>query len=205
MKVNPLALIRIVDDDEEMRNSLAFLLTAVGWKVASYKSAQDFLNNDNPLIPGCLILDIRMPKTSGLQLQEKLLCEEYALPIIFITAFAEIETAIGALRKGAVDFLSKPIKDKRLLESVAIAVEKDWNSRSQMREHKVADKLISSLTPRELEIVTLISQGQPNKVISDKLQISEKTVKVHKSAIYRKLGVRTSVEVSQIFETFKES
>ena len=138
MSANPMALIRIVEDEEDMRNSLKFLLEAEGWTVQLYSSADEFLEQDNQMIPGCLILDIRMPGTSGLMLQSKLNDTECPLPIIFITAFAEVGTAVMALRRGALDFLTKPINDERLLESVETAVTKDWKRRSTFENTKKA-------------------------------------------------------------------
>ncbi len=202
MSANPMALIRIVDDEEDMRNSLKFLLEAEGWTVQLYSSADEFLEQDNQMIPGCLILDIRMPGTSGLMLQSKLNDTECPLPIIFITAFAEVGTAVMALRRGALDFLTKPINDERLLESVETAVTKDWKRRSTFENTKKSLDLLRTLTVRERDVARLIANSFSNKKIGEKLGIAEKTVKVHRSSIYRKLKVRTPLELFKIFERY---
>lgn len=200
MSANPMALIRIVDDEEDMRNSLKFLLEAEGWTVQLYSSADEFLEQDNQMIPGCLILDIRMPGTSGLMLQSKLNDTVCPLPIIFITAFAEVGTAVMALRRGALDFLTKPINDERLLESVETAVAKDWKRRSTFENSKKSLDLLKTLTDRERDVARLIAESFNNKEIGEKLGIAEKTVKVHRSSIYRKLKVRSPLEVFKILE-----
>lgn len=203
MTSNPMALIRVIDNDREMRKSLSLLLSTEGWKVAIYSSAEEFLEKDNVLIPGCLISEINMPKMSGLQLQNDLIYQDHALPLIFLTAFAEVGTAVSALRKGAVDFLTKPVNANRLLESVEAAVKKDWENRSKVQNTFNFSKLIQKLTPRENEVCRLVAQGLSNKAIGLQLGIAEKTVKVHRSAIYRKLDARTPLEVFKIIGTPK--
>lgn len=200
MSANPMSVVRIVDDDEDVRNSLKFLLEAEGWKTQVYANADEFLEKDNAMIPGCLILDIRMPGTSGLMLQNRLIEAEYALPIIFITAFAEVGTAVMALRRGALDFLTKPINDERLLESVETAVSNDWKRRSSIELSKKAHELVSLLTVRELDVARLVAEGLSNKQIAVNLGIAETTVKVHRTSIYRKLEVKTPLEIFKLLE-----
>ncbi len=195
-----MSVVRIVGDDEDVRNSLKFLLEAEGWKTQVYANADEFLEKDNAMIPGCLILDIRMPGTSGLMLQNRLIEAEYALPIIFITAFAEVGTAVMALRRGALDFLTKPINDERLLESVETAVSNDWKRRSSIEHSKKAHELVSLLTVRELDVARLVAEGLSNKQIAVNLGIAETTVKVHRTSIYRKLEVKTPLEIFKLLE-----
>ena len=204
MASNSLALIRIVDDDAEMRNSLEFLLSTEGWSVRTYPSAESFLEADDVRVPGCLLLDIRMPGMSGLQLQEAMRTQDYALPIIFITAHGDIGMAVDAVKKGAFDFLPKPIDDARLLDDVEKAVAFDWDRRSQHRNVDAMKKNHDTLTPREKEVAALVAQGLMNKTIADRLGIAEKTVQIHRGQVCRKLGVRSAVEISHILDQIKD-
>ncbi len=200
MPANPMALIRVVDDDAEMRESLEFLLSTEGWKVRSYPSAKAFLETDDDMIPGCLLLDIRMPEMSGLQLQEKLKARDYSLPILFITAHGDITMAVEAVKNGAFDFLPKPLDDEKLLASVEKAVTSDWERRSRQQNISVLREELETLTPREKEVAELVAQGLMNKIIADKLGIAEKTVQIHRGQVCRKLKVRSAVEIAHILQ-----
>lgn len=200
---NSLALIRVIDDDAEMCESLEFLLSTEGWKVRSYPSAKAFLDNDDMMIPGCMLLDIRMPEMSGLELQEILKKKDYALPILFITAHGDITMAVDAVKKGAFDFLPKPLDDAKLLASVEDAVALDWELRSHHQNTDDLRRDITTLTPREREVAELVAQGLMNKVIADRLGIAEKTVQVHRGQVCRKLKVRSAVEISHILDAVK--
>ena len=203
MPANSLSLIRVIDDDAEMRESLEFLLSTEGWKVRTYPSAKAFLDADDMMVPGCMLLDIRMPDMSGLELQEVLKKKDYALPILFITAHGDITMAVDAVKKGAFDFLPKPIDDAKLLQSVEDAVALDWELRSHHQNVDGLRKDLTTLTPREREVAELVGQGLMNKVIADRLGIAEKTVQVHRGQVCRKLKVRSAVEISHIFEDMK--
>ena len=203
MPANSLSLIRVIDDDAEMRESLEFLLSTEGWKVRTYPSAKAFLDADDMMLPGCMLLDIRMPDMSGLELQEVLKKKDYALPILFITAHGDITMAVDAVKKGAFDFLPKPIDDAKLLQSVEDAVALDWELRSHHQNVDGLRKDLTTLTPREREVAELVGQGLMNKVIADRLGIAEKTVQVHRGQVCRKLKVRSAVEISHIFEAMK--
>ena len=203
MPANSLSLIRVIDDDAEMRESLEFLLSTEGWKVRTYPSAKAFLDADDMMVPGCMLLDIRMPDMSGLELQEVLKKKDYALPILFITAHGDITMAVDAVKKGASDFLPKPIDDAKLLQSVEDAVALDWELRSHHQNVDGLRKDLTTLTPREREVAELVGQGLMNKVIADRLGIAEKTVQVHRGQVCRKLKVRSAVEISHIFEAMK--
>lgn len=200
MSSNPMALIRVIDEEESARNSLKFLLEQEGWKVCLYFSIKDFFENDNPMIPGCLISNIQVRETSGFELLIRLKKSECPMPLIYISAYANVGTAVMALREGAYDFLTKPINDERLLESVEAAVNEDWQFRSTLKNVKKNRELLLTLTGRELDIVRLITKGLNNKEIAEELGIAEKTVKVHRSSIYRKLQVRTPLEVFKIID-----
>lgn len=203
MPANSLSLIRVIDDDAEIRESLEFLLSTEGWKVRTYPSAKAFLDADDMMVPGCMLLDIRMPDMSGLELQEVLKKKDYALPILFITAHGDITMAVDAVKKGAFDFLPKPIDDAKLLQSVEDAVALDWELRSHHQNVDGLRKDLTTLTPREREVAELVGQGLMNKVIADRLGIAEKTVQVHRGQVCRKLKVRSAVEISHIFEAMK--
>lgn len=200
MPANSLSLIRIVDDDAEMRESLEFLLSTKGWKSRSYASAEAFLETDDVMVPGCLILDIRMPGLSGLQLQELLKKKDYSLPILFITAHGDITMAVEAVKNGAFDFLPKPLDDEKLLASVEKAIALDWKRRSHHTSHTAAMKDLATLTPREREVAGLVAEGLLNKVIAERLGIAEKTVQIHREQVCRKLKVRSAVEISRILD-----
>lgn len=200
MPANSLSLIRVIDDDAEMRESLEFLLSTEGWKVRTYPSAKAFLDADDMMVPGCMLLDIRMPDMSGLELQEVLKKKDYALPILFITAHGDITMAVDAVKKGAFDFLPKPIDD---VQSVEDAVALDWELRSHHQNVDGLRKDLTTLTPREREVAELVGQGLMNKVIADRLGIAEKTVQVHRGQVCSKLKVRSAVEISHIFEAMK--
>lgn len=203
MPANSLSLIRVIDDDAEMRESLDFLLSTEGWKVRTYPSAQAFLDADDMMVPGCMLLDIRMPDMSGLELQEVLKKKDYALPILFITAHGDITMAVDAVKKGAFDFLPKPLDDAKLLQSVEDAVSLDWDLRSHHQNLDGMRKDLTTLTPREREVAELVAQGLMNKEIADRLGIAEKTVQVHRGQVCRKLKVRSAVEISHILEAMK--
>ena len=152
------------------------------------------------MVPGCLILDIRMPGLSGLQLQELLKKKDYSLPILFITAHGDITMAVEAVKNGAFDFLPKPLDDEKLLASVEKAIALDWERRSHHTSHIAAMKDLATLTPREREVAGLVAEGLLNKVIAERLGIAEKTVQIHRGQVCRKLKVRSAVEISRILD-----
>lgn len=202
---NPLALIRIVDDDPDMCASLEFLLSAAGWRSRAYSSAEEFLELDDPLLPGCLLLDVRMRRMSGLELQDELARSDYALPIIFITAHGDIDMAVKAVKKGAHEFLTKPIDDERLLKAVEQAVALDWRQRSEQTDRRRWVGRYAQLTQREREVAGWVATGLMNKVIADRLGVGEKTVQVHRGAVCRKLGVRSAVEIHRVLKALDVS
>ncbi len=205
MPANPMAVIRIVDDDPEMLASLEFLLQASGWRTVSYSSAQDFLKQDNPLVPGCLLLDVRMPEISGLELQDRLHWKAYSLPIVFMTAHGDIDMAVKAVKNGAIDFITKPIDDERLLAAVSAAVDKDWADRARQNDIGRWRAAYATLTDREKEVAKWVATGIMNKHIALRLGIGEKTVQVHRGAVCKKLNVRSAVEISKILDALGEN
>ena len=194
-------LVRIVDDEPGIRRALAVLLEAEGYEVACFPSAESFLSEDVLSKPGCLILDIRMPGMSGPELQQELVNRSSALPIIFLTAFADVDTAVNSMKLGAVDFLQKPVDEEKLLTAVARALR---NSTSG-EEKKLAElqERLATLTPREREIVRLASLGLLNSAIAERLGIGLRTVKFHRAGAYRKLGIHTAAELAQAFSNLR--
>jgi len=197
-------LIRIVDDDEDLRKTLEYLLKTEGWQTICYESAEDFLINDINSEPGCLILDVRMNGMSGLQLQQQLNQQGSLLPIIFFSAHGDIEMAVDSVKAGAEDFLPKTVDSEKLLRKVAHAVQMSLSHRSANRKPGEIINVLSSLTEQEFNIVRLLAKGLLNKEIAGRLGITAKTVYGHRVQIYRKLNVHSTAEISQLYEQWKE-
>ena len=189
-------LIRLIDDDEMVLGSESFLLRMEGWQTAQYLSAEEFLSKDDSERPGCIILDIRMPGLNGMELQSLMMEKNIDLPIIFLTGHGDIDMAVSALKKGAVDFLVKPANDERLQEAVKNAVEKNILSRQKNIEHDNMLELYEQLTEREKDIAPMVANGTANKVIAIDLDISENSVNKYRSSILEKLQVRNIVELT---------
>ncbi|WP_018989330.1 response regulator transcription factor [Aromatoleum toluclasticum] len=194
------AVIHVVDDDAAFRRSLVFLLESVGWRVASHASAEDFLatRGSSPDAPACLVLDIRMPTMSGLELQERLRAGGALPPIVFITGHGDVELAVQAMKHGACDFLQKPFKDQALLDAVAAAVRRGAEDRSQYAQRDEAKTRLARLSPRELEVARLVAQGLPNKLVARELDISEKTVHVHRQHVMEKTDTGSAAELARL-------
>lgn len=187
----------IVDDDEAMRDSLAWLLESQGFAVAAYASAEDFLAACRDDMTGCIVLDVRMPGMSGLEMYEKLNARHCTLPVIFITGHGDVPMAVSALKKGAVDFIEKPFGDKDMLRLVGQCLALDRSNREKHRAGAAIAKRLACLTEREVEVMDLIIDGKLNKQIADVLNISIKTVEVHRARIMDKMEVRTVAELVQ--------
>lgn len=185
----------IVDDDEGIREGLGLLLETVGQLYELYSSAIEFLDAYDPSKGGCLLLDIRMPRMSGLELQEKLNEKECLLPIIFITGHGDIPMAVDAMRRGALDFIRKPFREQDLLDRINEALESDAGKREVMLDRQELLERLSSLSERESEVFHRVAAGDMNKVIGFDLGISERTVEVHRSQVMKKLGVRTLAQL----------
>lgn len=190
------ALIRIVDDDAGVRDSYNFLLEGEGWHTADYENAEDFLARDNRRIPGCILLDIRMPGMSGMQLQTHLKVLKTELPIIFLTAHGSIEDAVKTIKKGACDFLTKPVKDEVLIDAIESAVELCLQEVDAKLQAQQETGRLRQLTEREMQIALALSEGKLNKTIAFDLGISERTVQVHRANILRKLNIRSMAELA---------
>ena len=192
----------VVDDDQPMRKSLEFLLESVNLSVKSFGSAQEFLDVYDPSEPGCLLLDVRMPTMSGLELQERLLQQGHNVSIIMMTAFADVPMAVRAMHQGAVDFIQKPFNEQALLECIQRALDRDAKTREGEESAQVIEQRLEKLTRREREVMHLVVQGKSNKQIASNLNLSAKTVEQHRSKAMEKMDadslaalVRMAVEV----------
>ena len=185
----------VIDDDQEMRNSLVWLLETVGMPVSAFDSPGQFRVSNRIDEPGCLVLDIRMPGISGLEFYEQLLREGFYKPVIFITGHADVPTAVQAMKTGAIEFLEKPFDRRVLLERIFKALEMDRRWREKKAEQEAMDQLIGQLTPREKETLELLIAGEPNKVMANKLDITERAVEMRRASIMKKLHVQSLAEL----------
>lgn len=188
----------IVDDDEGVREGLSLLLETVGQRCELYGSAIEFLESYDESKGGCLVLDIRMPRMTGLDLQQKLNERNSSLPIIFITGHGDIPMAVEAMRRGALDFIRKPFREQDLLDRINEALEFDTGKRKKLLDRQQLVDKVSSLTEREREVFHRVADGEMNKVIGFDLGISERTVEVHRSQAMKKLGVRTLAQLVRL-------
>lgn len=198
-------VVRVVDDDDAMRRSWIFLLEGEGWQVRGYPSAEHFLAEEDGFAPGCLLLDVRMPGRSGLELQEEMRRRGLELPIIFVSAHGDIDMAVHTLKRGACDFLQKPVDDERLARAVAAAVARDQARRCQAQGVLAERQRFELLTLREKDVMRLVGAGLPNKLVADRLGIAEKTVQVHRGNACRKLGLRSAAEVARLLVRIEEA
>lgn len=187
-------IIRIVDDDADIRDALSFMLECKGWQVRAYSSAREFLTQDSPSIPGCLLLDIRMPDMSGVQLQTLMKKQRMHLPIIFITGHADVDTAVATLKAGALDFLQKPVDTIALVKAIEPAVRISFAKVSGRLSPRQVSDILHDLSPREKEITQLLLLGITNKEIAERLDLSQRTVHGHRNNIYHKLRVHNLQE-----------
>ena len=193
----PEQIIYLVDDDEALRDSLAWLLESQGFKVAAFASAEDFLKAWRPEFNGCLLLDVRMPGMSGLELHERLRAQYSTLPIIFITGHGDVPMAVAALKKGAVDFIEKPFNGTELLRLVSQCLVTEQEHRARRRQDAEVSRRLDQLTQREREVLDLIIAGKLNKQIADVLGISIKTVEVHRARVMEKMAAQSLAELVQ--------
>lgn len=179
----------VVDDDDDMRNSLTRTIRSVGLNVEAYASPSEFLAAYNPERPGCLVLDLRLPEMNGIELYELLRARGCRYPFLVITGHGDVGAAVDAMQRGALDFIEKPFSRQRLLDQVHRAIERDEHNRQQMSEHLYIKTRLESLTAREREVLDLVIQGRLSREIAAELNISPKTVEVHRSKIVKKMGV----------------
>ena len=196
----PEAIVFVVDDDPSVRTGLARLLKSVGLTAAMFASAPEFLEEVTPDKPGCVIVDLRLPAMSGLELQEQLKARSLNLPIIFLTAFGTVPASVRAMKAGAIDFLEKPVDDQTLIDAVFRALELDRAQRAKQAEIQAVLDRFKSLTPREVEVFRLIITGKLNKQVAHELNTSEKTIKVHRARILEKMHCQSLAELVRLAE-----
>ena len=196
--LDPEQLIYVIDDDEAVRDSMGMLLESADLPYRCFSSADSFFAEHDGSQRGCLILDIRMPGMTGIELQQKLTQMESSLPIIFITGHGDVPMAVEAMRRGALDFLRKPVNEENFLERVTHALDQESGHWHQKRDRDQAQQRIESLTEREHEVFLLVAEGQANKVVASELGISERTVEVHRAQVMKKLNARTLAQLVRI-------
>lgn len=194
----PQPTVFVLDDDASMRRALSHLLVAAGYTVETYSSAEAFLTRENCDGVGCIILDVRMPGLNGMELQEKLIRSANSMPIIFLTGHGEVAMGVEAMKKGAVDFLTKPCDDEQLLAAIHRAIEKALQERAHVEEEREIRRCIELLTPREKEILPYIITGMLNKQIAAKLGIAEPTLKIHRGRIMEKLSAESVADLVRL-------
>jgi RNA polymerase sigma factor (sigma-70 family) len=185
----------IVDDAPEVRKSLSRLVAAAGYQVRAFESAEEFLAGYDGEAEGCLLLDIFMPGLNGIELQHELRGFPHALPIVFLTGVGDIQTSVGAMKEGAVDFLTKPIDSARLFAAVEEALRRDEEQRQHVAIRRVIRQRLDTLTPREREVMTHVIRGRLNKQIAAEMGAGEKTIKVHRARMMSKMGARSVAEL----------
>ena len=197
------AVIHIIDDDESMRAALDGLLRSVGLAPAAHASASEFLAAKRPDVPGCLVLDVRMPGISGLEFQEKLSGLGIRLPVILMTGHGDIPMSVRGMKAGAVDFLTKPFRDQDMLDAIATAVGRDRARRDAEAAIVGLREKFTTLSPREREVMRLVTAGKMNKEVAGDLGLSEMTVKIHRGAVMRKMGARTVAGLVRMAEALQ--
>jgi FixJ family two-component response regulator len=197
-------LIHVIDDDDSLRHALVRLLEAAGFEARGHASAGDFLLQPVPDRPGCLLLDVRMPGPSGLDLQAALPAHKVGLPVIFMTGFADVPTSVRAMKAGAVDFLEKPVQRQDLLDAIGRALQRDERQRRERDELERLQQRFALLTPREQEVLEEVVAGKLNKQIATVLQVSERTVKTLRAQGMDKLGATTSAELGALMERLRQ-
>jgi len=188
-------IVFVVDDDDAVRGSLRLLLKSVGLAAQPYGSAQEFLQHYTPEQPGCLVLDVRMPGMSGLELQQQLNVRGAVLPVIFITGHGDVPMAVEAMQHGAFDFLQKPFRDQDLIDRIQRALEKDRGYRQELRKREQIRERRDSLTPREQEVLELVTSGKANKVMAADLGVSQRTVEIHRARVMEKMGAASLAQL----------
>jgi FixJ family two-component response regulator len=191
----PDSVVFVIDDDASVRDAIQSLMRSVGQHVESYASAQEFLRSKRPDLPGCIVLDVRLPGFSGLELQRKLADADILIPIVFMTGHGDIPMSVKAMKAGAVEFLTKPIRPQDLLDAIQMAIGRDRAHRDA--EARIAElrALFDSLTPREREVMILVAAGRANKQIAWEIGVTLATVKLHRGQIMRKMRARSLADL----------
>jgi FixJ family two-component response regulator len=196
----PRQIVFVVDDDPAVCVALKRLICSVGIDVQTFASAQEFLGATRPEVPACLVLDVRLPDLSGLNLQKKLTDAKIDLPIVFITGYGDIPMTVRAMKGGALEFLTKPVKDQDLLDAIQSGIEKHRHQLAKRAEASELQRRYDSLTPREREVFPLVTSGLLNKQIAADLAASEKTIKIHRGQVMQKMGAESLAHLVRMAE-----
>ena len=198
---SPTGVVHIVDDDDTIRVGLDILFRSVGHQTRTYGSASEFLNSSREDLPGCIVLDVRLPGTSGLDFQEQLLDLGIQLPVILITGHGDIPMTVRAMKAGAVDFLSKPFREQDILDAVAASIERDRKRRAADSGSSLVRDRYTTLSLREQQVMRLVAAGKMNKQVAAELGLSVVTVKIHRGAAMRKMGARSLADLVRMADT----
>jgi FixJ family two-component response regulator len=197
-------MVFVVDDDPAIRTALQRLIRSVGIEVQTFSSAQDFLRVSRPQVPACLVLDVRLPDLSGLNLQEKLAEAQVDLPIVFITGHGDIPMTVQAMKAGAFEFVQKPFRDQDLLDKINHALRLDAENHKYLEQRAEVLRRIGSLTPRERQVKDKVVNGDSNKVIAIDLGLSERTIEIHRSKVMEKMGARSVAHLVRLQLTLND-
>jgi FixJ family two-component response regulator len=191
-------IVFVVDDDPSVRAALEDLLGSIGLNVQSFRTVQEFLDTKRPDAAGCIVLDVRLPGTSGLEFQRLLAKSEINLPIIFISGHGDVEISVQAMKLGAIEFLTKPLREQELVEAVQFGIARERARRQETRRLAGLKERLQSLTPREREVFELVITGRQSKIIAADLKLSVMTVKVHRSHVMHKMGAKSLIDLARI-------
>ena len=197
------AIVHVVDDDASLRDALVGLFDSVGLDARTYGTAHEFLDANRPDKPGCIVIDIRLPDMNGLEFQTRLVQLGVGLPVVMMTGYGDIPMSVRAMKRGAVDFLAKPFHDQDMLDAVTSAIERDRQRRKEAENLSRMRHRFETLSPREREVMLLVTSGKMNKQVAGDLGISEITVKIHRGAAMRKMEARTLTDLVRMVEALR--
>ena len=197
------AIVHVVDDDASLRDALVGLFDSVGLDARTYGTAHEFLDANRPDKPGCIVIDIRLPDMNGLEFQARLVQLGVGLPVVMMTGYGDIPMSVRAMKRGAVDFLAKPFHDQDMLDAVTSAIERDRQRRKEAENLSRMRHRFETLSPREREVMLLVTSGKMNKQVAGDLGISEITVKIHRGAAMRKMEARTLTDLVRMVEALR--